>query len=336
MDMNWFFAAGSSSVVNSTGDLFKAAAGGDIQALQEALSSGAEDTMTNGWKAIHTASAKGHLGCVRVLCESLYDDEGQLCQELAGCGRTALHLAAKNGREDVVAYLISRGGERLVNAMNLEGHTALAEAAHCGHLRVTERLVDAGSDPGHTNVTEGMTPLLVAAAAGRVETFLFLAGLQDRGLVSAKSMSGQTALHKAAAPGHVRLVDHILQLNAQALAARPSAPLVEVDATAEDGTTALHHAAQVRPFFFVVNACSFDYFSITSKLRSKRSSLCDRVVTWRLSTRCWTPGRTQKHSPMPAKTVSIRQPMRATKQCLRFCCAGERTWARETSRGTRC
>jgi ankyrin repeat protein len=57
---------------------------------------------------------------------------------------TALHWAAREGREKVVAYLLKAGAD--VSALRAGGWTALHEAAHNGHLPAVEVLVAHGAD----------------------------------------------------------------------------------------------------------------------------------------------------------------------------------------------
>jgi ankyrin repeat protein len=66
-------------------------------------------------------------------------------------GLTALHLASSRGHSDMVALLLRQavaGGRRIdVNAVDLNGRTAVDYCAYYGHTSCLEALLDAGADP---------------------------------------------------------------------------------------------------------------------------------------------------------------------------------------------
>ena len=55
-------------------------------------------------------------------------------------GRTGLHLAAENGKLEVVKYLLEKGGAE-VNVQNKGGWTALHYAAINGHLECGDEII---------------------------------------------------------------------------------------------------------------------------------------------------------------------------------------------------
>ena len=55
-----------------------------------------------------------------------------------------LHVAAQQGREDVVKQLIAEG--RSVNEMNFDSMTALHEACLSGQIRCVQLLLDLGAN----------------------------------------------------------------------------------------------------------------------------------------------------------------------------------------------
>jgi ankyrin repeat protein len=73
---------------------------------------------------------------------------------------TALHLAARFGREDLVRLLVDRGAR--LGARDEDGATALHLAARHGEAEVARVLLTAGADPGATTKL-GRTPLHDAA-----------------------------------------------------------------------------------------------------------------------------------------------------------------------------
>ncbi|GAQ85364.1 hypothetical protein KFL_002310200 [Klebsormidium nitens] len=76
-------------------------------------------------------------------------DSGVDASAADSSGRTALHMAAANGHENVVQLLLEKGAN--VNAANQEGNTPLHWAALNHHLQVVKRLLEAGANPGALN-----------------------------------------------------------------------------------------------------------------------------------------------------------------------------------------
>ena len=98
-----------------------------------------EATDNSGWTSLHLVSWEGHIDIVRLLCDRGADIEARdnggwrplhyaaiyghisIVKELievrnadinarTDSGRTALRLARDNGKSDIAAYLVSRGG----------------------------------------------------------------------------------------------------------------------------------------------------------------------------------------------------------------------------------
>ena len=78
-------------------------------------------------------------------------------------GNTLLMLAARDGHDELVGFLILQRAK--LNARNTAGDTALRLAAFRGHLKVVELLVAAGANVN----TSGWTPLAYAAFNGHLE-----------------------------------------------------------------------------------------------------------------------------------------------------------------------
>lgn len=82
----------------------------------------------------------GSLETVKLLVEHKAD-----VNEPGGNGKTPLILAAQNGHEDIISYLLERGAE--VNGRNAaDGTTALMWAANTGRARIVELLLESGGD----------------------------------------------------------------------------------------------------------------------------------------------------------------------------------------------
>ena len=76
-------------------------------------------------------------------------------------GSTALHLAAWNGKLEVVQYLLEKGGAE-VNVKNNSGSTALHWAADKGHLEMVKYLFEKGGAEVNVKNDNGITALDLA------------------------------------------------------------------------------------------------------------------------------------------------------------------------------
>ena len=86
-------------------------------------------------------------------------------------GRTALLNAADDGDVETVQLLLSRGARVSATA---HGKTALYRAAKGGHARIVQLLLDAGADAEVSHETPSASPIFLAAAGGHVEAVQLL------------------------------------------------------------------------------------------------------------------------------------------------------------------
>lgn len=117
-----------------------------------------EDLLTNEGKTESTVwevdardSAKEHIGRLRS-CSTRYSNVNLRTSE----GRTALDLAASNGYNDVVRFLLERGAD-----FKSEGKapcTAIKTAVENGHLKTVKLLLAAGANMHYQ--TDGLVPTL--------------------------------------------------------------------------------------------------------------------------------------------------------------------------------
>jgi ankyrin repeat protein len=179
-------------------------------------------------------------------------------------GRTALHVAAEVGREEVVALLVETGAD--VNAQTRYGWTALVEAILNGHTGIAEYLLEHKADPNLPCGDGGWTPLRCAvwhgwndvarllirrgakvdvfSAAGLGDTKRLMAILlADPEMAKVKDGDGRTGLHWAAQCGRKECAQILIAAGADLNAVcpgqvDPAVPRREPGA----GTTALHLA----------------------------------------------------------------------------------------------
>ena len=142
--------------------------------------------------------------------------------------RTALHVAAEDGRDEMVRLLLERGADpnaQLVanpppargafgQSTGLVGATPLYLAARAGDPTIMSMLIAHGADLGLATA-DGITPLMAAAGPSRLpgglsdeESLLAVTLAVELGAdVNARNQRGQTALHLAAMRGTDAIVE---------------------------------------------------------------------------------------------------------------------------------
>ena len=163
------------------------------------------------------AAARGCEGLVRELL-----GRGAAIEARDRLGRTALALAAKEGRTRVAELLIERGAS--VNTRAISGATPLFFATEADHSSTAKYLLAQGADvslPG----AGGLTPLMAAAFNGNAELVgLYLTKGADPHTLDA---SGKAAMAYAAARGFSRVVGRLIEAG------------IDVNRRYEHGLTAL-------------------------------------------------------------------------------------------------
>jgi len=163
-------------------------------------------------------------GCEDLARELL--DRGIAIDARDRLGRTALALAAKEGRGRVAELLLARGAS--LDARAISGATPLFFAVEGDHTSVAKLLFTRGADVNLTG-SGGSTPLIAAAFNGNVELLdLFLA---KGAAPNALDATGKAAILYAASRGFTRVVARLIEAG------------VEVNRGYEHGLTALMWAA---------------------------------------------------------------------------------------------
>jgi ankyrin repeat protein len=144
-------------------------------------------------------------------------------------GRTALHRAAENGHAEVVDILLRNGATVDVKETKF-GQTSLHLAALNGHRAVAQKLVENGAETILKDRNEWMA-IHIAAWTGKEEVVRVLS---EKLHVNETGKDNLTALHCAAAQGHVKVTQLLLQRGA------------DVDAEDTEGWTPLHWASKKR------------------------------------------------------------------------------------------
>ncbi len=151
----------------------------------------------------------------------------------SGTGRTALHMAAANGRTEVVALLLARGGH--IDAEDHDEYTPLHCALFNGQVEVATFLLERGAkhsveiaaglgqladvqeyltSNGDVNADcpGGSKPLHWAAKNGRTQVARLL--LEHQADVDASDAKRRTPLHWASVGGHPEVMQLLLRHNA--------------------------------------------------------------------------------------------------------------------------
>ncbi len=220
--LHWASAGGSAAAVSAllaAGARLSAADAAGRTPLHWAAAAGAADAVSvlsaavlaagldlhapdgHGATPAQLAAAGGHVPVVARLLEA-----GR-APDAAGAGMSALHLAAQNGLDQVLAQLCAVPGCD-VNTRDADSLTPLHCAAARGALGAVRTLLAAGADP-NAAADDGLLPLHSAAAGGFVEVVEAL--LAAGSLASYKSGSGATPLHLAAGAGHAGVCEVLIE-----------------------------------------------------------------------------------------------------------------------------
>jgi ankyrin repeat protein len=180
---------------------------------------------------IHAAAA-GQLEIVKGLIGKGANVSAMITYE----NKTALHFAAENGHEEVVAYLLQSGAQ--AGHQSREGFTAFMWACMRGHVRVALLLLEhmEGQAQGleATDTYYGRTALHWAAHGGHAEVVTALLGRGARG--DTRDRIGMSPLTDAVYGGHLGVVLLLVaELGTQVLHERDA-----------QGRSLLHHAIERR------------------------------------------------------------------------------------------
>jgi len=176
----------------------------EAKASPHANASNTSDTLVEAW-----VKAKG-------------GDVNNIHAKINKDGEVLMHLAAREGRIDVLTWLKKRGVD--VNAKNHSDWTPMHAAAEGGHVTAMKWLKEQGAN---TNAKDeaGWIPMHMAAANGHVEAMKWL---KEQGAdVNAKNDKGGTPLHFAAMEGQIEAMKWLKEQGA------------DVNAKAKNGRTPL-------------------------------------------------------------------------------------------------
>lgn len=220
---------------------FDAIIAGDLKAVKQFLTNdpnlvSAVDTRGKGIcrPALHLAVMYGHSDIVELLLS-----KGAKANVRNVYGVSALEVAAGRGHANVVAPLVSYGGD-----INGEQHKLRRSPLCCAsNGEVAEALIANGADVMQRDKLE-ITPLHFVAKDGATEAAKVL--IKHGAKVDARNKMGRTPLHEAAGRGHLEMVTFLVEKGA------------DINGKSKAGSTPLSLAvephqdpAEQRPFYDV-------------------------------------------------------------------------------------
>jgi FOG: Ankyrin repeat len=200
-------------------------------------------------------------------------------------GNTPLHFAARTADPGVAALLRDAAAE--LDVLNNEGYSPLAIACQAGNWRLARFLLERGAKAD----LEHAVPALVAAAAGEDDD---PAGVQlllkHKARVDARDRSRRSALHLAAAAGHLELIQVLMNAGAN-LEARDNAgrtPFLEACAHAR--SEAVQALLPYRPDLHAVDGSGLNGLWLASAAEGIQVGLIQQLLALQLD-----PGITDAH-----------------------------------------
>ena len=156
------FCMAESSDTNAR--LMKAVKDGNIQAVKDSLTAGADVNTKDqdGWPVLIWASDKGYLEIVKLLLEK----GAQVDVKTTDTGGTPLFLASFQGHTEIVKLLLEKGAQVDVKRTDTGG-TPLYTASYNGHIKIVKLLLEKDAQV-NVKTTDGFTPLYAASFQGHL------------------------------------------------------------------------------------------------------------------------------------------------------------------------
>lgn len=202
-----------------------ALAHGFVETVDVFISNGCYDESKDeqGWTLLHQAAFHGHQRLFVAMLNKYPNGVG--AQTYAG--RTALHLAAQEGRESLVQLLLRRNVD--LDARDVDKMTPLFLATAGGHQSCVETLLKSGADARGVDMRE-LGVLHLAAREGHSSLFPLL--IAKGGELEAGDEHMRRPLHHAASNNRLTALQRLLQIGA------------DTRARDRNGCTAMHLASE--------------------------------------------------------------------------------------------
>ncbi|CAL9244326.1 unnamed protein product [Arabidopsis halleri] len=162
---------------------------------------------------LHSAVRRGDFSAVKDILSNHMESEEELrvlLRKQNQCGETALYVAAEYGDAEVVAELIKYYDLEDAETKARNGFDPFHIAAKQGELDVLRVLMEEHPELSMTVDLSNTTALHTAAAQGHVEVVEYLLETAGSSLAAIAKSNGKTALHSAARNGHAEVVKAIV------------------------------------------------------------------------------------------------------------------------------
>ncbi|XP_054630516.1 ankyrin repeat and death domain-containing protein 1B isoform X2 [Dunckerocampus dactyliophorus] len=177
---------------------------GSLEILKLLVRAGAEQKIENESGHCAFAMAAEH-GCVKMLEMLMEPSYNMATMKPSKKGDTPLHLAARNGHLDAVQLLLKSFDIR--DEVNMDGETALYQAADIGQEQCVLALLEAGCDP-NIQTTKGSA---LHPVSERGDTFLVQLLLQYKAHTDFQNEDMEAPLHLAVKNSHIPVIHFLLE-----------------------------------------------------------------------------------------------------------------------------
>lgn len=190
--------------------LHEAAKAGNLARVKSFIERGADFNSRDEKNKTPILNALANQGKHRRVVEYLLSLEVEILVKGTD-GRLLLYWAAENGYPDIAKTMIFRGADPN-GRMRVTNMTPLHIAAKNGRFEVVELLVAQGADETLTDLHKKL-PLHYAAEEGRIDVVRFLASRKP-GAVNAKDQDEWPAMFYAVEKGHFNVVKSLVESGA--------------------------------------------------------------------------------------------------------------------------
>lgn len=189
-----------------------AATTGNVQMIQMLSKKGANlsQTTQNNRTLLHLAVEDGHVEFVKFLLSS---PNGVNMAARRADGETALHIAARHGKLEILTALIEQWKKQESGPLPVDknGNTLMHSAIKGGHIECVKFLFNYDVELCSKTNSRNELPIHLTCKWGKTDIAILLADEVD---INTPDDDGNTPLHLAAEYNRVKIVDFLLEKNA--------------------------------------------------------------------------------------------------------------------------